>query len=64
MCKHRYIVDGSPAFKGAERVRLCVQCHHAEACVDGRWIDFDAYLDSLAPIAEPDTAVAQWPRPI
>ena len=65
MCNHRYIVDlGNRAFKNADTVRLCMQCHHAEAFVDGQWIEFNAYLDSLGPsVEEVDTLVTRWARP-
>lgn len=62
MCDHRYTAAFSDrAFKGADAVRLCVQCHHAEAFVGGQWMDFNAYLDSLGPsIEEATTVVTRW----
>lgn len=59
MCKHQYIIDlGNRAVKNSHTVRLCVQCRHAETFVDGRWIEFDTYLDSLDPsIDEAETLV-------
>jgi hypothetical protein len=63
MCKHRYMENfGDRSFRGAEAVRLCVQCDHAEALVDGAWVDFNRYLESLGPsIEEVDTVVTSRP---
>jgi hypothetical protein len=55
---------GDRSFKGAEAVRLCVQCDHVEALVEGRWIDFNRYLETLGPnIGEADTVAAPRPKP-
>lgn len=64
MCEHKFMDDfGARAFKGADAVRLCVQCDYAEARVDGRWIDFNKYLDRLGPSRESaDTVITQRPK--
>jgi hypothetical protein len=46
---------GDRSFKGAEAVRLCVQCDHAEAFVEGRWIDFNRYLETLGQTSKKPT---------
>lgn len=53
MCQHKFMDNfGDRSFKGAEAVRLCVQCDHAEAFVDGQWINFNDYLESLGSNAQ------------